>query len=80
MDNNCIFCKISRKEISARIIKENEHAIAFLDVNPISDGHTIVIPKEHYKNLSETPKEVLSDVVGLVKDVANIINESALKP
>jgi histidine triad (HIT) family protein len=80
MDKNCIFCKISRKEILAKIIKENENAIAFLDVDPASDGHTLVIPKEHFKNLRETPNEVLSDMMALVKEVAELINTSPLKP
>ena len=44
---NCIFCKIAKKEIPANIIYEDENSIAFLDNNPHTKGHTIVIPKEH---------------------------------
>ncbi|MFH7880907.1 MAG: HIT domain-containing protein [Candidatus Aenigmatarchaeota archaeon] len=49
----CIFCKIVKKEIEAEIIYEDENFIAFLDINPRSKGMTLVIPKEHIKNLSE---------------------------
>ena len=71
--SNCVFCAILNKEIPARVIAENENALAFLDVNPISDGHTIIISKKHYKYLSETPVEVLSDMIKLCHEVANKI-------
>jgi histidine triad (HIT) family protein len=77
---NCIFCDILDKKIPAKIIAENDGAIAFLDVQPISDGHTIVIPKKHHKNLSECSAEDLNYVTSLVKEVANILMFSKLKP
>ena len=48
-DPNCIFCKIVAKEIPANIVYEDERFLAFLDINPKSPGHTLVIPKEHYR-------------------------------
>ena len=78
--SNCVFCAILNKEIPARVIAENENALAFLDVNPISDGHTIIISKKHYKYLSETPVEVLSDMIKLCHEVGNKIANSSLKP
>ena len=48
---DCIFCKIVKKEIPAKIVFENESNIAFLDNHPISKGHTIIVPKNHYQNL-----------------------------
>jgi len=48
--DDCIFCKIVNKEIDSLIIAENKNAIAFLDINPIADGHTVVISKNHYTN------------------------------
>ncbi|MDR2821731.1 MAG: HIT family protein [Mycoplasmataceae bacterium] len=77
---DCIFCKIINKEIPAKIIAENENAIAFLDIEPCSDGHTLVVPKKHYKNFSSTPKEVLADVMSLAKDVVAIIERTSLHP
>ena len=78
--SSCVFCAIFNKEIPARIIAENENALALLDVNPIADGHTIIISKNHYKYLSETPTEVLSDMIKLCHEVANKIANSSLKP
>lgn len=46
---DCIFCKIVKKEIPANIIYEDESFLAFLDINPLAKGHTQVIPKEHYR-------------------------------
>ena len=48
---DCIFCKIVKKEIPSKILYENEKNLAFLDIFPINDGHTIVIPKNHYQNI-----------------------------
>ncbi len=47
--NNCIFCKIINKEIPAHIVYEDEHYLAFLDIRPLSPGHTLVIPKQHMR-------------------------------
>ena len=58
---NCVFCMILSGEIPALKVYDDAHAIAFLDVNPISKGHTLVIPKTHYESLSSMPeKEFLS--------------------
>lgn len=46
---SCIFCKIVSKEVSANIVFENDEFLAFLDIRPLSPGHTIVIPKKHYR-------------------------------
>ncbi len=77
---DCIFCKIIKKEIPAKIILENEGAISFLDINPIADGHTIVIPKKHSIDLSTTDSESLKYVIQLVHDVAQLYDGSKLKP
>ena len=46
---NCIFCKIINKEIPCTKIYEDENFLAFLDINPLSPGHTQIIPKKHYR-------------------------------
>lgn len=52
---NCIFCKIIRKEIPAHIVYEDGDFLAFLDINPQSPGHTLVIPKEHHRWVWDVP-------------------------
>ena len=57
---NCIFCKIVLGEIPSAKVLENEKVLAFLDINPVSKGHTLVIPKAHYGAYSEMPVDVLA--------------------
>jgi len=53
-DNNCVFCKIIKKEIPAEIVYEDDDFLAFLDINPQSPGHTQVIPKKHIRWVWDT--------------------------
>ncbi len=52
---NCIFCKIAKKEIPANVVYEDNDFIAFLDINPQSPGHVQVIPKQHYRWVWDVP-------------------------
>ena len=54
-DDSCIFCKIVAGEISAEKVYENEHFLAFLDIRPLSPGHALIIPKEHYRWVWDVP-------------------------
>jgi histidine triad (HIT) family protein len=53
----CLFCKITQKEISSHIVLENDKAVAILDINPASDGHVLLITKNHFTNISEINEE-----------------------
>ncbi|HIP17530.1 MAG TPA: HIT family protein [Methanothermococcus okinawensis] len=66
----CIFCKIAKGEIPAKILYEDEKTLAFLDISPRSKGHTLVIPKEHYETFEELPEEV---AIGLIKTIKRVI-------
>jgi len=72
-NDDCIFCKIIAKEIPSKILYQNNNTIAFLDIFPISQGHTIVIPKKHYTNLETIPINELDEVMETVKIVSNLI-------
>ena len=63
---DCIFCKISNKEIPARIITDTKNSIVFLDAFPLSVGHTLVIPKNHYEKIQDMPNEVSVDLFSTV--------------
>jgi histidine triad (HIT) family protein len=69
-DDDCIFCKIAAGEIPAHKIAEDEHTIAFMDINPWTRGHALVIPKEHTRNLWEAPREVLHSTIDMAQQVA----------
>lgn len=70
--SGCIFCKIIDKKIPARIIYEDEHAIAFEDVNPQAPVHTLVIPRKHIPTLLDI-KEEDNNLIGHLIKVANKI-------
>src|SRR6185503_16354276 len=52
---NCIFCKIVKKEIPASIVYEDNNFLAFLDIKPMAQGHTQIIPKQHYRWVWDVP-------------------------
>ncbi len=67
----CIFCSIILNKINSYKIGENEKAIAILEINPISKGHTIIIPKDHLEN----NENVLSKAQELIKEISKKIKE-----
>lgn len=68
--NNCIFCKIINKEIPSYKIYEDDKVYAFLDISDDITGHTLVIPKEHSKNVLDTKKENLEAVINAVQKIS----------
>ena len=69
MKNNCVFCAIAANEIPSFKVYEDDLVLAYLDINPFSKGHTLVIPKEHSSGLLDTPDETLAALVARVKKV-----------
>ncbi|MEK7607921.1 MAG: HIT domain-containing protein [Patescibacteria group bacterium] len=55
MNTDCIFCKIIRGEIPCYKVYENKNFLAFLSIDPISPGHTLIIPKKHYRWVWDVP-------------------------
>ncbi len=69
MSEECVFCKIIKKELPARVVYEDDNVIAFLDINPVSKGHTLVVPKKHYRNMVDAPDEVVAKVHIVAKKI-----------
>ena len=74
-DEECVFCQIVEKKIPSQILFENDTNLAFLDIFPISKGHTIVIPKNHYNNLEDIPVNKLAELFETVKQVSGRIHK-----
>ena len=70
MKNDCVFCAIAAGEIPCFKVYEDELVLAYLDINPFSEGHTLVIPKAHTAGLLDTPDETLAALLARVKKVA----------
>jgi len=75
-DPDCIFCKIVAGELPSEKVYEDDRVLAFLDITPTTRGHTLVIPKHHYADLSSTPVHVLQDVVAVLPKVARAAVEA----
>ena len=73
---NCVFCKIISGEFSSRKIYEDEFTLAFLDISKDVDGHILVVPKKHVKNILDCDSETLSRVFDTVKKVSNHLVEN----
>ena len=73
MKNDCVFCAIAAGEIPSFKIYEDDFFLAVLDINPFSEGHTLVIPKEHYKGLLDVPPDVLAVLLERVQKVSSHI-------
>jgi histidine triad (HIT) family protein len=72
-DVNCIFCKIVSGKLRARIINENDYAMAFLDAFPLSSGHTLVVPKTHFSKVQDMDKECSCAVFSIACQIAAIL-------
>jgi histidine triad (HIT) family protein len=74
-EQNCIFCKIGKKEVPSKVLYEDDIVIAFLDIQPLAFGHTVVTTKKHYVFFSQIP----DDEIGHMFKVAQQISQSMLK-
>jgi histidine triad (HIT) family protein len=71
--SDCVFCKIVRGEAPAHRICEDDRTIVFMDLNPVTEGHVLVITKEHFATLFEATPEALQAVMVTAKRVAQAI-------
>lgn len=67
---NCIFCKIAKGEIPSKKIYEDEEVLAFLDINPISKGHSLIIPKKHFENIFDIDETYLNKIITTSKRIS----------
>ena len=73
---DCIFDKIITREIPATVVYEDEYTLAFLDISPVSLGHTLVIPKKHVTNIFDVNQETLNHVLETVRKIAPAVRDS----
>ncbi len=73
---DCVFCKIVSGDIPAIKIYEDEETLAFLDIQPVSEGHALVVPKDHFENMYATPAETWCRVMLTVQKVAEAVRHA----
>lgn len=70
---DCIFCKIAKGEIPSSKIYEDDNYLAFLDINPVARGHTLVIPKIHTADIFDTPESAFSGLTAMAQKIAKAV-------
>lgn len=74
-DDNCIFCKIANGEIPSRTLYEDEDFRVIMDMAPATKGHSLIMPKSHYKNIYEIADDTAAKVFPLAKKMAALMTE-----
>lgn len=74
VSDSCIFCRIVKGELPSTCVYEDDRLFAFLDINPVSLGHTLLIPKGHYETLLDVP----ADTAGLLLPAAKRIGKALM--
>lgn len=75
MDETCLFCKIGTHEIPSKKVYEDSYAVAFLDIHPVADGHVVVIPKTHAKDIITLPDVEIAHLFTAVKKTTILLKE-----
>jgi histidine triad (HIT) family protein len=75
-DMDCIFCKIAAGQIPCNKIYEDQKVLVVLDIGPVSDGHTLVIPKEHCTKVHNCSSQSLSAVMAVLPKIASAVADA----
>ena len=75
-DSSCLFCRIARGEVPARLVHETEDVVAFLDIHPIRKGHVLIVPREHFPYYDDLPSKVANEVILLAQRLAPVLRAS----
>lgn len=73
---DCIFCKIISGAIPAERVYEDENVVAFLDIKPLHVGHTLLVPKEHHRNIFDMPEQLLRELGPVVQKLSTAIKSA----
>ena len=77
--NDCIFCKIVKKEIPSNLVYESDTIVAFPDINPSADVHFLIVPKEHIGSASDIGEENANLLVEVYQTVNKLVEDNNLK-
>ncbi|MEM4259488.1 MAG: HIT family protein [Candidatus Pacearchaeota archaeon] len=74
----CVFCNIINGKIKSEIVKNSTNFIAIKDINPISEGHSLIIPKSHYVSLLDLPESLGVELIKFTKELASDMIKNGL--
>lgn len=73
--DNCVFCRIVNGELPCWKVYEDDDVFAFFDVNPVNEYHTLVIPKQHHKDIFDIPENLLVAITKAIKQITSTLKE-----
>ena len=65
----CVFCEIINKQLEAHIVYEDNLLISFLDIDPIHEGHVLIVPKQHVDSIEKLSDETLTDIMSVARKI-----------
>jgi histidine triad (HIT) family protein len=74
--SDCVFCQIAEGEIPADVVYEDETVVAFLDANPLTEGHTLVVPREHMERVTEITEDLAGPYFEPVPAIADAVQRA----
>lgn len=69
-ESDCVFCKIASKKIESKFIGESDNFFSVSDIHPVTEGHCLIIPRNHYKTLLDIPSVLGSELLSFQKEMA----------
>jgi len=75
-EERCLFCEIVSGAIPAAVVYEDDATIAFLDIAPIGTGHTLIVPKQHSRNIFDASHETLGNLISIAQKIAHAIQKT----
>lgn len=76
VDENCVFCRIIGGEEMVSLVHEDDHALAFLDIQPANPGHTLVVSRQHYPTFFDVPDEVMAHCMRVSKRLGRAVRRA----
>lgn len=77
--NDCVFCKIISGDLPGTIVDEDQHCLVIMDIQPINQGHVLVIPKQHLEYLDDLPPDLASHLFRVTRKVARGLRKSGIR-
>lgn len=74
--DDCVFCKMVAGQIPVTKIYEDEVVLVFLDIGPVSDGHTLLIPKQHFEKLHDCPPQLLAQIASVLGEISRAVADA----
>jgi len=78
-DPDCVFCRIVEGELAASVVSDEENVVAFMDINPVTPGHLLVIPKEHHAKIATVPPDTMAQVMQTGQRLTAALRASPIK-